>query len=277
MNQKRVIIFGSNGMLGRYMKKYLENFYDVLSINRNIYDIENNDVKQLLEILRSISNENDIVVNCCGLIPQRKERDKQKYILVNSLFPHQLKNICEDLKLTLIHITTDCVFSGKKGNYNENDLHDGVDFYSKSKSLGEPDDVCIVRTSIIGEELNNKKSLLEWVISNRNKEIDGYTHVWNGLTCLELSKVIYQIIKNNIFWKGVRHIHSPNSKTKYELLNIINSIYNLNITINKVEKKRDMSLSTIYKDNLFSFNISDIDKQIKELKNFNIKNNKDTF
>jgi len=276
MTIPKVIIIGSNGMLGKYVKKYFYFKYEVISINRNMYDIESNNPNYLLNLIQNISTKNDVVINCAGLIPQRKSESKEKYIIVNSLFPHQLKNICTKLKLKLIHITTDCVFSGKRGNYTESDEHDGVDVYSKSKSLGEPNDICIIRTSIIGEEENNKKSLLEWVISNKNSTIDGYMHTWNGLTCLELSKVIYKIVSMNLYWEGVRHIHSPKSITKYELIKIINTVYKLNIIIDKVENYKSMSLKTNYRSTLSFFNIKSIEDQIKELKEFNI-NNRSTF
>ena len=136
----------------------------------------------------------------------------------------------------MIHVTTDCVFSGKDGNYDENSLHDETNDYGTSKSLGELCKATIIRTSIIGEETINKRSLLEWVRSNRGGEINGFTnHMWNGVTCLQLSKIIEKMIREKFYWEGVRHTFSPRSVSKYELVSLINEIYDLNIKVNKFE------------------------------------------
>ena len=138
-----------------------------------------------------------------------------------------------------------------------------------NRCSNESTEICTIRTSIIGHEKYNKKSLLEWVISQKDKTINGYSnYLWNGLTCLELSKVISYIIINKKYWNGVRHIHSPNSVSKYELCQYINEIYKLNINIvdYKLESKVDRTLSSIY--SLESCGISEIRNQITDLKHF---------
>jgi dTDP-4-dehydrorhamnose reductase len=147
----------------------------------------------------------------------------------------------------MIHITTDCVFSGKDGSYNELSEHDETNDYGMSKSLGELCNATIIRTSIIGEEVQNKRSLLEWVKSNKGKDINGFVnHFWNGVTCLELSNVIYKIINEKLYWNGVRHIFSPKSVSKFELVSMINEVYNLNIKINPFETENvDKTITTI--------------------------------
>jgi dTDP-4-dehydrorhamnose reductase len=172
------------------------------------------------------------------------------------------------LTTRMIHITTDCVFSGKIGGYHEYFNHDELNDYGISKSLGELCDGTIIRTSIIGEELVNKRSLLEWVISNENRSINGYSnHFWNGVTCLQLSKIIYKIINENSYWKGVRHIYSPTTVSKYELCAMISDIYELNIKVKEFETERvDKSLSTIYE---VYCNVPELKEQIKEMRNFN--------
>lgn len=261
-----IYLFGSNGMLGNYIKKYFKK-YNIVSYTRNDYDInmltynnlnlffENNNIKK-----------DDIIINCAGVIPQRNKNNID-YYNANTIFPLLLNKICEIKNIKLIHITTDCVYSGKKGNYNENDKHDETNIYGISKSLGENCNSTIIRTSIIGEEIHNKASLLEWVLKNKNNIINGYTnHYWNGITCLELSKIIEKIIINNLYWKGVRHIYSPNIVTKYELINYINDIYKCNITIKKYKTDKDInkSLNSLYDTNNI-FEIKDIKLQIKEL------------
>lgn len=262
----KIYILGSNGMLGRYMWKHLSKKFKTIPLCRKKYDVINDNINTLTNILEP----NSVLINCIGIIPQTKRDNTREYLKVNSIFPNQLSLICNHLNVKLIHITTDCVFSGKKGNYNENDIHDETNMYGLSKSLGEPENCMVIRTSIIGEEINNKRSLLEWVKNNKNKEINGYTnHYWNGVTCLQLAKIIEETIVNNLYWVGIKHIFSPTSVSKYELVSFINNTYNLNININKYETKDtiDKTLSTIYKK---QFHIPELNQQIKELFNFNL-------
>lgn len=229
----KIILFGSNGMLGSYLNTYLSNKHNVLPLTRKDIDLANISEDDLMSFLTKNVKKEDIIINACGVIKQRNYNIKDM-IMVNSIFPNILANFKEKIGCEVIHITTDCVYSGNKGFYNESDLHDCIDDYGKSKSLGENPKLTIIRTSIIGEEKLNKKSLLEWVRSNKNNTIDGYdNHLWNGVTCLELSKLINELIKNKTYWYGIRHIFSPSTVSKYELVSMINEIYNLNITIYK--------------------------------------------
>ena len=271
MEKTNIIIFGANGMLGRYVSCYFDKHYNVIRITRKDIDIEKCNSNDLVNLLKE-KKINDItyVVNCIGIIPQKHSLDSTKlYIKINSLFPHLLSHACSNLNMKLFHITTDCVFSGNKGNYNEYDTHDETNIYGVTKSLGEPDNCCVIRTSIIGEELEGKKSLFEWVKSNKDKKINGFTnHYWNGITCLQLAKILHEIVKGNKYFFGVRHIFSPNSVNKYELVNMINDIYKLNIIIDRKEtNKIDKTLMTIYPN---IFDIPDIDIQIKELSEFKL-------
>ena len=271
-----IYIFGSNGMLGNYISLYLSEKYKIIPLTRNDYDLQELNITTLSELLSSKNiKENDIVINCAGVIPQASKQrglNTRLYFTINSLFPVILGQICDKFKAKMIHITTDCVFSGKDGKYNENAVHDETNDYGISKSLGELCNGTIIRTSIIGEELRNKRSLLEWVKSNKNNEINGYTnHLWNGVTCLELAKIIDKMIAKNIFWKGIRHIYSPIPVSKYELVSIINEKYNLNIKINSFEtdKPIDKTLTTIYDTNKI-FNIPILNDQINEMKEYNL-------
>ena len=188
---------------------------------------------------------------------------------MNTLFPHKLNEISQKIRCRFIHITTDCVFDGSKGNYSVNDIHTAKDIYGISKSQGEPEEATIIRTSIIGEELYGKKSLIEWVKSRENCTINGYTnHYWNGVTCFELAKYINNIINKNVFWSGVRHIFSPNIVTKYDLCCYINEIYNLNIEVLPIQTdlQKNMTLSDLE----IIFTINNIYQQIIEQKNLNI-------
>lgn len=228
----KVIILGSNGMLGNYLKTYLSKKYDVIALTRKDIDFSADEF-HIINSLRTIINKGDVIINACGVLKQR-EYNTLDMIMVNSVLPHILAKLKEQTKCEVIHITTDCVFSGAKGLYLETDKHDCIDDYGKTKSLGENTTLTNIRTSIIGQEKFNKKSLLEWVRSNKGNTIDGYdNHLWNGVTCLELAKYIESIITTNSYWLGVRHVFSPNTVSKFELIHMINDIYDLDLTINK--------------------------------------------
>lgn len=264
----RIFILGSSGMLGTYLKSFLQSEYELICPNRKDIDFCDDESKIKKFFKDKSICANDIIVNAAGIIKQRKP-DLIEMIKVNSLLPHILSNIKDETNCKVIHVTTDCVFSGKKGKYSETDIHDCEDEYGKSKSLGENKKLTIIRTSIIGEEVNNKLSLCEWVKAQNNKTINGFTnHFWNGVTCLELCKTIYQIIQSNDFWSGVRHFHSPNTLSKYELIKIIGKYFNINFKIIAVESDpcfRD--LTSIYK---IDYNINNLEEQIKEMAQYKI-------
>jgi len=263
----KILLFGSSGMLGNYVKNYLLTFYHVICITRSDFDIELCEWYKLEDLIKSC----DIIINCAGAIPQQK-CDIRKYIILNTIFPHKVSDISNKYDKKYIHITTDCVFSGKIGNYDETNIHDAEDIYGITKSLGEDKHMCIIRTSIIGEEINNKNSLIEWVIKQKHSIIDGYENVfWNGVTCLQLAKIIEHMIKQNIYWNGVRHIFSPNIVSKYELCQYINDIYGLNISIHtKNIPCKNMTIKSIYKNDL-NLLIPDIKTQIIEQHNYNLQ------
>jgi dTDP-4-dehydrorhamnose reductase len=246
----RVIIFGSSGMLGRYVKKaFLENNTDVLTLTRNDIDL-NQSYEKLFKYMHGILQvtSSDVIINCAGIVKQRKY-NIQEMINVNTVFPQLLGNLKKSLKCNIIHISTDCVYSGRDGSYHERSAHDCTDEYGKTKSLGEHNLLSIIRTSIIGEEMNNKRSLLEWVKSQRNTSIPGFVnHQWNGVTCWELSKQIIAVVNNRLYWEGARHIYSPKVITKYQLISTINDIYELNNTVEmtKTHQICDRSLLSFY-------------------------------
>jgi dTDP-4-dehydrorhamnose reductase len=261
----KVIIFGSTGMLGNYMKTYFAKFFDVICIDRKEFDIETCNWKKLDEMLSVYSSE-DIMINCAGAIPQQK-CSIRKFIVLNTLFPQKANEISKKYKIQFIHITTDCVFSGKDGDYKESSLHDAEDIYGVTKSLGECDSCCTIRTSIIGEELRNKNSLLEWVKTHKSRYINGYENVfWNGITCLQLSVIIKHVITTNSYWKGVRHILSPSAVSKYELCQYINEVYELEMDVQKTNVfSKIMTLSTNFTTD---YDIPDLKEQIRLQRSF---------
>lgn len=264
----KIILFGSNGMLGNYLKTYLKDKYEILALTRNDLDLAKEEESTILKYLHDNVSKEDVIINASGVIKQRSY-ELIDMIKVNSLFPHILAKVKKDIGCNVIHITTDCVFSGKRGSYYEYDKHDCLDDYGKSKSIGENPTLTTIRTSIIGEEIMNKKSLLEWVKSNKKSKVDGYeNHSWNGVTCLELSKLIEKIISENSYWNGVKHVFSPMAVSKYRLVQMISEIYNLDITVEKITTQENC-----YR-NLLSNKYTLIDKplhdQLLELKNFKL-------
>ena len=262
-----IILFGSTGMLGNYVFNILKTDFKVICINRNDFDIEISDWKLLDNILKQYITTNTVIITCAGIIPQKHNyEDCRKYIRVNTVFPHKVSEFSLKHNCKFIHITTDCVFDGTIGNYNTDNKHTANNLYGITKSEGEPSNATVIRTSIIGEELNGKKSLLEWVRSKKNTEINGFTnHLWNGVTCLALAKIIKQIVIERSYWQGVKHIFSPNTVSKYELCRIINNVYDLGIEIKSFNDStyKNMTLSG---EKLFE--IDNIEKQIEELKKY---------
>ena len=270
-----IILFGKNGMLGRYINSYLSDKYEIIGFDRNDYDVLDNKFENLCKLLEQHKNkQNVVVINAIGLILPTKVKEYEKYLLVNSLFPNMLSIICKYHNWKLIQPSTDCVFDGNKTLYTESDTPDEPGIYGQSKSFGEPSYGSTIRVSIIGEEITHKYSLIEWVKSNKGKEINGYTnHFWNGITCLEYAKIIDKMISNNIFWNGVRHLYAPRVVSKHELVEMINNHFNLEIKINKFATTNvcDKTLSSNYPELNNLFNIPDLDDQIKELSTYELK------
>ena len=241
----RILIFGSTGMLGHTLIRYL--------MNQNLVDVEftvrNNSKQELCKkvfkkeakyyvdaenphsALKAIKDFHpDYCINCLGLIKQKKEsRNYVKAIQINSLIPHLLSDYCMENDSQLIHISTDCVFSGKKGNYLDSDSPDPQDLYGRSKLLGEVSNknALTIRTSIIGPEINSANGLFEWFKSSE-KSIYGYKEAFfSGLPTIELSKIIFQfLIKRKI--KNDIYNLSSNPISKFDLLNLINEVYDFN-------------------------------------------------
>jgi len=181
----------------------------------------------------------DYVINCIGIIKPFMNKYMAASIKVNSIFPRMMAQMIEkfDGKTKFIHITTDCVYSGQQPTASvESTPHDALDEYGKSKSLGEPVDTCMVlRTSIIGEEMDKHASLISWVKSQKGEEIDGYSHhLWNGVTTAQYADVIHQIMEKELFEIGLFHVHS-NTVNKFQLMNMLNERFDLSLKINEVE------------------------------------------
>lgn len=209
-------ILGSTGMLGSMVAKTWEGPHTTIS--REAFDAENPTYQWY--------KEGDWIINCVGKIKPYCD-DVPLAIKVNALFPHTLPP-------KTIQIATDCVYSGKKGKYVESDPHDALDVYGKTKSLGEASHIKNLRCSIIGPEIKNHISLLDWFLSQ--KEANGFTnHLWNGITTYHFSKIVQGAIREGIELPTLQHIVPADKVTKAELLRIIAKAYKKKIKITDIE------------------------------------------
>lgn len=236
VSRKMIIVLGSNGMLGRYVYDYLKYKceYKVVGITRGNLSASNlDDVRKGMNYLIKCG---DIVINCMGVTNKRTDISTEEMYIVNAIFPHVLDRICMRKGAHLVHPSTDCVFTGERGNYALSDIKDEEGSYGLSKSIGEEIYGSVVRTSIIGEEELRKSNLIAWCHSQRNCTVNGYVdHFWNGVTCLEWVKLVERIIRERDFWSGVRVYQSTfegqKSVTKFDLVQCISDVYNLGLVV----------------------------------------------
>ena len=257
-----ILIFGATGMLGHAVFRVLSNdkrlnvFGTIRSeSSKKLFsapfaenlipniDIESDDcLKKAFEITQP-----DVVINCIGIIKQLSDaKDVLKTVPINALLPHRLALLSKNFGSRLILVSTDCVFSGGKGDYLETDFPDCDDLYGRSKLLGEiadNDNVLTIRTSIIGHELRGGHSLVNWFLS-QNESTQGYTKaVFSGLPTNELANIIRSCIVDWPNLHGLYHV-SADPINKYELLSLIAKIYDKKIQITKSEQVQiDRSLN----------------------------------
>ena len=269
MKKTKVLILGASGMLGSMVTDYLsrDESLSVTATMRSpeliagaqkrvdnviwqIFDIkdESQTVRQFQEFI-----EPDWIINAIGIIKPYIHDDQTKEIeraiVGNSCFPHWLARSFE--MSHIIQIATDCVYSGAKGNYLESDNHDALDVYGKTKSLGEVwlPNVNHLRCSIIGPEVRNNVSLLEWFRKQSvHAKVSGYkNHSWNGITTLHFAKICHGIIKENITLPHIQHIVPSGDITKHDLLRCFARCYErMDVQIAAVDAKNiiDRRLAT---------------------------------
>jgi dTDP-4-dehydrorhamnose reductase len=228
----RVLILGGNGMLGHKLCVLLAarmelwaTFrntlaqYAFLPASRQINHVSVEDTLRMQEVLDTVKP--DAVVNAVGIVKQHEQAEQAvTSIRVNALFPHQLADLCIERGIRAIQFSTDCVFSGKGGNYTEVDNPDPVDLYGRSKLLGEVNrpGTLTLRTSIIGWQLNTFTSLLSWFAFQRGKHIKGYTKaIYSGISTTVLAQLIGDILLTRPDLHGIYHVASE-PITKYDLL-----------------------------------------------------------
>jgi dTDP-4-dehydrorhamnose reductase len=240
----RVLILGADGMIGHKMAQSLSHLDLYLNSRSNsnylqeyfpnstysYFDFLHQNIEDLLNKIIP-----DLIINAVGVTIRRGASDNKETKFLNSQLPKKNDFWCKENQKKQIHFSTDCVFSGDKGNYNDLDLPDAKDDYGSSKGKGEinSNSTLTIRSSMIGREIYNKTELLEWVISNKNNKIKGFENaIYSGVTTLWMSNTVNEIIKNYPDLNGIYNISSP-AISKYDLITKINTYFNLNIEIER--------------------------------------------
>ncbi len=269
------MILGSAGMLGHMVYNYLKSLNKYIIVDTSFPEKLHGGSKLLNvtnkeELEDFISSEKpDILVNCIGILLRGSKDDPSNAIYLNSYLPHQLSKLLRQNGGKLVHISTDCVFTGNKGKYAETDFKDARDTYGLSKALGEVDNDhdLTMRTSIIGPELKEKgEGLFHWFMK-QNGEINGYTKMfWGGVTTLELAKAIDAAIVQEI--TGLIHVTNSQPISKFEMVTLFKDIWKTDhIQITPVEGKvADKSLISVRND--FKYQVASYSKMIEDQRNW---------
>ena len=279
----KVLVLGSTGLIGHQIFNYLNSTekYEMFNLayrkKLNIETILCNvrSEKKFIDIIKSITP--DIIINCIGVLIKGANLDPENAIFINSYMPHVLMNLSNSLNCKLIHISTDCVFSGDKGtSYLEQDFKDGKDTYAKSKGLGEiiNENHLTLRTSVIGPELKKDgEELFHWFMS-QSIVINGFTKaIWSGVTTLMLAKVVDWAIDYEI--TGLYHVTNNNSIDKYSLLSLIKKYTKKDISIIAIEGKK-INKSFIDTRKELNFIIPTYNQMVKDMI-VNAKKNKSIY
>ena len=278
---KRILILGSAGMAGHTIYKYLSSLdkYEILTTARNDKYISPNfiiDIERELIRLKAIIyiHRPDIIINCIGILVKEANDNPLKAIYVNSYFPHWLEETTKNIKTKIIHLSTDCVFDGKKinGGYNESNVPNETNWYGKSKSWGEiiNDKDLTIRLSIIGDELKpNGTGLFHWFMKQKGT-IKGFTKAyWNGILTLELAKQLEKIIDSKYDLRGLYQLVPDFKIAKYDLLHLIQKIFNKNdvVMLQNNDFIQDKTLINNRKDE-YDPKIPSYEQQLIEMKLF---------
>jgi len=268
----KVIVLGASGMAGHVIATHLaDNGYAVetLSAKNKLNDrtilLDVTDTVKLKSFLEA--NHYDIVINCIGLLVEKSEHHKDLATYLNAYLPHFLETYYKGTDTKIIHLSTDCVFSGKNAPYEENSAYDGELFYDRSKALGEiiNDKDLTFRMSIVGPDMQEDGiGLFNWFY-RQTGPIDGYTGaVWSGVTTIELAKAIKSAIEQDL--SGLYHLVPNKNITKYDLLLLFSKIFN-RVDIKVRPSSREVTDKTLINTrNDFKYLVPDYKTMVKEMK-----------
>lgn len=281
--RNKVLVLGSTGLIGHQVFNYLQSTaqYDLhdfvyrKKLREDSMILDARDEERFFNAIKDISP--NFIVNCIGILINAARDNLENAIFLNAYMPHRLARLADSLDAKLIHISTDCVFSGDKGTaYLEGDFKDGSDNYSKTKGLGEiiSKNHLTLRTSVVGPELkNNGEELFHWFM-NQSGTISGYTKsIWSGVTTIELARAVECSMRRDI--TGLHHVTNNSSINKYDLLNLFKKHTGKDINISPVDgKKQDKSF--IDTRELLDFQIPSYDLMVSEMVEL-IRNNKSLY
>lgn len=269
-----ILILGATGMAGHVISLYLqEQGHNVTAFSREPFpyceNIQGNamDVKFMESLL--LSNKYDVVINCIGVLNTDCDKNPETAVYLNSYLPHLLVNLLKNTPTKLIHMSTDCVFSGKTGFYNEGSSPDGDTFYDRSKALGEINDNknLTFRNSIIGPDMKvNGIGLFNWFMK-QNGTIQGYQKaMWTGVTTLTLAKAMEKSITEDI--TGIYHLVNNETISKFELLKIFNNHFRSDDIIITPNNNINLNKSLINNRQDFCFEVPSYNQMIIEMKDW---------
>ncbi len=259
---KKVLIIGGKGMLGHKLVQALSERFEVWTTLHGswsdvekfgIFDqgrtIDKVDVTDIESVRQAVETSRpEIIINAVGVIKQLPAATDVVHTLeINSIFPHRLAQLTAELNARLILISTDCVFDGVAGNYSEDNLPNALDLYGQSKRWGEVTggDCLTLRTSIIGRELSGTHSFVEWFLSNRGGDVNGFANaIYSGFPTIVFADIIASLITDHPDLRGLHHVSSE-PINKFELLTLINKAYDAGVNIGRDEEFRiDRSLDS---------------------------------
>ncbi|MBP7820391.1 MAG: SDR family oxidoreductase [Candidatus Methanofastidiosum sp.] len=271
----KILILGSDGMLGHVVKTYFEERgHEIVCTNRNdkesnlYFDITNS-VSGIDKIVENVKPE--VLINCIGILNKVAEEHKALAILINSYLPHYLDELSAKAGFKLIHVSTDCVFDGKVGGYDEHSIPNETNMYGRSKALGEVinDRSVTLRTSIVGPDINkNGVGLFQWFMTQEG-EVGGYDNViWTGVTTMWFARCMEIAIEKNL--TGLHHCVNNETISKYDLITLFKKYFDKDIIINHnpdvVSKK-----TLVRTDASFDFGIPSYEQMVKEMREWVIE------
>lgn len=264
----KVTVLGASGMAGHMVTAYLRSRnHEVRAVNRLELDIERSyQVEQFFADL-----DCDFLINCIGLLVGACAERPDRAAWINAWFPQYLAYKLSSTRTRLIHLSTDCVFDGKQGPYTESHPHTELNAYGRSKSLGEVNNGkdITMRMSIIGPEQRPGVGLMNWVLSNTDSELPGWNNAWwNGITTLQLARCI-ELWMQQATVTGVYHlVNNEVSINKYDLLEKINTVYDLGKTVRETEGPKSINKVLVDTRCEMDWQIPDYDQQLEELRGF---------
>jgi dTDP-4-dehydrorhamnose reductase len=271
----KILILGSDGMLGHVVKTYFEEKgHEIVCTNRNdkesnlYFDITNS-ISGIDKIVENVKPE--VLINCIGILNKVAEEHKALAILINSYLPHYLDELSAKAGFKLIHVSTDCVFDGKVGGYDEYSIPNETNMYGRSKALGEVinDRSVTLRTSIVGPDINkNGVGLFQWFMTQEG-EVGGYDNViWTGVTTMWFARCMEIAIEKNL--TGLHHCVNNETISKYDLITLFKKYFDKDIIINHnpdvVSKK-----TLVRTDASFDFGIPSYEQMVKEMREWVIE------